>query len=57
MGEGHFLKVIGWGVENGLNYWLCANSWGAKWGEKGFIKFKQGDSGIEDNVYGCQPDI
>ena len=24
---GHAIKIIGWGVESGLNYWLCTNSW------------------------------
>lgn len=24
---GHSVKIIGFGVENGVNYWLCANSW------------------------------
>jgi cathepsin B len=29
---GHAIKVIGYGQENGLDYWLCANSWGTGWG-------------------------
>jgi cathepsin B len=24
---GHAVKILGWGVENGTPYWLCANSW------------------------------
>ena len=24
---GHAVKMIGWGVENGIPYWLCVNSW------------------------------
>jgi cathepsin B len=28
----HTVRVIGWGKELGLNYWLCANSWGMYWG-------------------------
>ena len=35
---GHAVKMIGYGVdENGVKYWLCANSWGAKWGMKGYF--------------------
>lgn len=35
---GHSIKVIGWGTENGMDYWLCANYWGPTWGEQGFFK-------------------
>jgi cathepsin B len=46
---GHAIKILGWGHDqpSGLNYWLCANSWGKTWGEKGYFKIKIGDkSGI-----------
>ncbi|UYV64282.1 CTSB [Cordylochernes scorpioides] len=32
---GHAVKMIGWGVENGVKYWLIANSWNPTWGDKG----------------------
>jgi len=49
---GHAVKIIGWGVDNGLDYWLVANSWGADWGESGFFKIKRGvdECAIEDSV-------
>ena len=95
---GHAIKIIGWGVENGVAYWICANTWNTSWGEcrpwtaahaakgvreqaqrhwgvllrtaltqtppppllagnQGFFKIKQGDSGIEKEVYSCVPDL
>ncbi|XP_030040675.2 cathepsin B [Manduca sexta] len=38
---GHSVRVIGYGVENGIDYWLVANSWGTQWGEQGTIKIKR----------------
>ncbi|EYB96064.1 hypothetical protein Y032_0154g3018 [Ancylostoma ceylanicum] len=31
----HAVKVIGWGRENGTDYWLIANSWNSDWGDNG----------------------
>ncbi|ETN71096.1 papain family cysteine protease [Necator americanus] len=31
----HVAKVIGWGTENGTDYWLLANSYNVDWGENG----------------------
>ena len=31
---GHAVKIIGWGVESGTDYWLVANSWNTSWGEQ-----------------------
>ena len=29
----HSVKLLGWGTENNIDYWICANSWGEGWGE------------------------
>lgn len=34
----HIVKIIGWGTENGLKYWLIENTWGSDWGENGLAK-------------------
>ena len=32
----HAVTAIGYGTDNGKNYWLIRNSWGTDWGEGGY---------------------
>ena len=34
----HAVNLIGYGSENGKDYWLLRNSWGTNWGEKGYFR-------------------
>ena len=48
----HAVKIVGWGTENNVPYWLVANSWNYDWGEKGYFKILRGSNecGIESQV-------
>ncbi|CAD5219797.1 unnamed protein product [Bursaphelenchus xylophilus] len=38
----HAVRVIGWGEQNNVPYWIVANSWGPQWGENGFFRILRG---------------
>ena len=48
----HAVTAIGYGTsDDGIKYWLMKNSWGADWGEDGYIRIQR-DSGAPEGLCG-----
>jgi len=54
---GHAVKILGWGVDDGTDYWIIANSWNPDWGNDGFFWMLKGkdECGIEDGIVAGLP--
>jgi len=54
---GHAIKIMGYGEESGVKYWLVANSWNEDWGDQGFFKIARGrdECGIESQIVAGEP--
>ena len=49
----HAVLAVGYGTEDGQDYWLVKNSWNTTWGDQGYIKLGRDSS---DGTCGVQID-
>ena len=47
----HGVVAVGFGVESGKEYFIVRNSWGASWGEQGYIRIAKNNS-VQGGVCG-----
>ena len=52
----HGVLVVGYGTENGIDYWNVKNSWSNTWGDKGYVKVARSASTNDPGICGIAMD-
>ena len=54
----HAVLAVGYGTDAaGTDYWLVKNSWGAGWGEQGYIRMERGANLCFIHWFGSYPTV
>jgi C1A family cysteine protease len=48
----HAVEIVGYGTDNGVDYWNVRNSWGPSWGENGYVRIKKTSSTNDIGICG-----
>jgi len=48
----HGVLIVGYGIEDGIDYWLVKNSWSSSWGDEGYVKIERSDSTNDIGICG-----